>query len=158
MTALSPPCHQIQPRSLALVVLGGQGALAALEVRWAQEGQLSPFLLGVLLVPFLLCCPWVLAGQGGQGHPHHPALLWAPAAQPPHLFLEDPEDPLAPGAQGSRPCPAVQVVLAGLCSSSQNVLAPLANRARQVALGDQAGLVDPAGSPGHRRSQSPPCQ
>lgn len=84
MAALSPPCHstcrekglscvcpqlqlipphhcsdhsQIQPRSLALVVLGGQGALAALGVRWAREGQLSLLLLGVLLVLFLLCCP-----------------------------------------------------------------------------------------------------
>lgn len=104
MTALSPPCHpkcrekglscvcawlqlipshhcsdhsQIQPRSLALVVLGDQGALAALEVRWAQEGQLSPFLLGVLLVPFLLCCPAkeTRSGQmeGGSGHCLEPA-------------------------------------------------------------------------------------
>lgn len=48
---------QIQPRSLVLAVLGDQGALAALGVQWAQEGQLTPFLLGLQLVPFLPCCP-----------------------------------------------------------------------------------------------------
>lgn len=51
--------------------------------------------------------------------------------------------PLAPGAQGSHPCPAAPVVPAGLCGSSQTVLAPLANQARQVALEDQVALVDP---------------
>lgn len=48
---------QIQPRSPALVALGDRGALAALGVQWAQEGQLTPFLLGLLLVLFLPCCP-----------------------------------------------------------------------------------------------------
>lgn len=48
---------QIQPRSLSLLVLGDRGALEALGVRWAQEGQLNPFLPGLLLVPFLPCCP-----------------------------------------------------------------------------------------------------
>lgn len=117
MTALSPPYHpkcrekrlscvcpwlqlipphqcrdhsQIQPRSLAPVVLGGRGAPAALEVRWAQEGQLSPFLLGVLLVLFLLCCPakgtrrrqdgrwqWLLPGACKQEAEHPlPNPLW----------------------------------------------------------------------------------
>lgn len=104
MTAPSPPCHpryrekrlscvcpwlqlipphqcsdhsQIQPHSLAPVVPGGQGALAALGVRWAREGQLSPFLLGVLLVPSLLCCPakGTRRGQmeGGSGRCLEPA-------------------------------------------------------------------------------------
>jgi len=60
----------------------------------------------------------------------------SPLGHPIHL-------PLAPGARGSHPCPAAQVVPAGLCGSSQTVPAPLANQARRVALGDQAALVDP---------------
>lgn len=48
---------QIQPRSLSPLVLGDRGALEALGVRWAQEGQLNPFLPVLLLVPFLPCCP-----------------------------------------------------------------------------------------------------
>lgn len=158
MAVPSPPCHQIQPRSLALAVLGDRGALAALGVQWAREGQLTPFLPGLLPVPFLPCCPWVPVHRGGRGRPHRPALLWAPAAQLPHLFQEDPEDPLALGAQGSRPCLADLVVLEGPCGSSQIVPVPLVNRAHQVALGDQVALVDPAGSPGRHQSQSPPCR
>lgn len=85
MAALSPPCHprqvekglshicpqlqlippphhrgdhlQIQPHSPALAVLGDQGVLVALGVPWAQEDQLTLFLLGLLLVLFLPCCP-----------------------------------------------------------------------------------------------------
>lgn len=51
--------------------------------------------------------------------------------------------PLALGARGSRPCLAAPAVPAGPCGSSQTVLAPLANRAHQVALGDRVALVDP---------------
>lgn len=97
--ALSPPCHprqgerglshicpllqlipsshhrgdhlQIQPHSLGLVVPGDRGAPAALGVQWAREGQLTPFLPGLLLVPFLPCCPAKgtrkKRGQMGQG-------------------------------------------------------------------------------------------
>lgn len=123
-------------------------------------------------------CSWCTWDRGRS-----PALLWALVAQPLHLFLEDPEDPvrsqelvpaagspaglvstgpptttgwpwdeslvhpvdlpLALGAQGSHPCLAAPVVLAGPCGSSQTVLAPLVNQARQVALGDQVVLVDP---------------
>lgn len=48
---------QIQPRSLALVVLGGQGVPVVHGVPWAREDQLSLALLGFLLVPLLPCCP-----------------------------------------------------------------------------------------------------
>lgn len=68
-------------------------------------------------------------------------LLWGgtgmgPLGHPVHL-------PLAPGIRGSHPCLAAQVVPAGLFDSSQTVLAPLANRAHRVALGDRVALVDP---------------
>lgn len=58
-----PPTHhrgghlRIQPRSPALGGPGAPGALAARGVPWAQEGRLSPFLLGLLVVLFLPCCP-----------------------------------------------------------------------------------------------------
>lgn len=104
MTVPSPPCHpkcrekglscvclrlqlipshpcsdhsQIQPRSLAPVVPGDRGALAGLGVRWAREGRLSPFLLGALLVLFLLCCPAKETKraqmEGDSGHCLEPA-------------------------------------------------------------------------------------
>lgn len=96
MAALSPPCHsrqvekrlshichqfqlipplhhrgdhlQIQPHSLALVVPGDRGVLVALGVPWAQEGQLTPFLLGLLLVLFLPCCPAKRTRKKTQGN------------------------------------------------------------------------------------------
>jgi len=70
---IPPPKHrddhlQIQPRRPALAVPGDRGALAALGVRWAREGQLTPFLRGLLPVPFLPCCPEKVTRKkkGGQ--------------------------------------------------------------------------------------------
>lgn len=51
--------------------------------------------------------------------------------------------PLALVVQGSHPCLAALVVLAGLCGSSQIVLVHLANQAHLVVLVAQVALVDP---------------
>lgn len=66
---------QIQPRRPAPVAPVGQGGPAALGVRWAQEGQLTPSLLGRLLAPCLPCCPAKGKEEEGvdgspQSHPH----------------------------------------------------------------------------------------
>lgn len=75
---------RIQPRTPAPVAPVGQGGLAALGVRWARGGRLTPSLLGRLLAPCPPCCP--AKGKEEEGVGGSPQ-------SPPHAAIPQPGSP-----------------------------------------------------------------
>lgn len=77
---------QIQPRTPAPVAPVGQGGLAALGVRWARGGRLTPSLLGRPPAPCPPCCP--AKGKEEEGVGGSPQ-------SPPHTAIPQPGSPCA---------------------------------------------------------------